>query len=33
MRVLFAGSCSKDPSGDDINEDKWAYCELRGTLD
>jgi hypothetical protein len=32
MRVLFAGSCCKDPSGNDINEDKWAYCESRGTL-
>jgi hypothetical protein len=26
MRVLFAGSCSKDPSGDEINDDKWAYA-------
>ena len=32
MRVLFAGSCCKDPSGHDINEDKWAYCESHGTL-
>jgi hypothetical protein len=32
MRVLFHGSCRKDPSGDDVNEDYWAFCESRGTL-
>ncbi|MBI5791660.1 MAG: hypothetical protein HZA63_09310 [Rhodocyclales bacterium] len=32
MRHLFAGSCPKDPSGSDINEDRWAFSESRGTL-
>jgi hypothetical protein len=32
MRLLFLGSCPKDPSASDINEDRWAYCEQRGTL-
>jgi hypothetical protein len=32
MKILFKGSCRKDPSGDDINEDRWAFSESRGTL-
>jgi hypothetical protein len=32
MRLLFCGSCRKDPFGDDINEDRWAFSELHGTL-
>jgi hypothetical protein len=32
MRLLFCGSCRKDPFGDDNNEDRWAFSELRGTL-
>jgi len=32
MRLLFCGSCPKDPAGSDINEDRWAYSESLGTL-
>ncbi|WP_153117679.1 hypothetical protein [Rhodocyclus tenuis] len=32
MRLLFSGSCPKDPLGDDINEDKLAFSGSRGTL-
>lgn len=32
MRLLFRGSCPKDPSASDVNEDRWAYCGPRGTL-
>lgn len=32
MRLLFQGSCPKDPFGSDINEDRWAIDEARGTL-
>jgi len=32
MRLLFYGSCPKNPSGEDINEDKWKFDESRGTL-
>ena len=32
MRLLFCGSCRKDPSGDDVNEDRGAFSESRGTL-
>lgn len=32
MRILFSGSCPKDPLGDDINEDKSAFNGPNGTL-
>ncbi len=32
MRLLFSGSCPKDPSANDINEDRWAFSEDQGTL-
>lgn len=32
MRLLFLGSCPKDPAGSDINEDRWAFPKHRGTL-
>jgi hypothetical protein len=32
MRLLFQGSCPKNPGGDDINEDRWAIDEASGTL-
>jgi hypothetical protein len=32
MRLLFQGSCRKDPSENDVNEDRWAFSRLRGTL-
>jgi hypothetical protein len=32
MRLLFLGSCPKDPYGSDINEDRWAFSEQNGTL-
>ncbi len=32
MRLLFNGSCPKDPNGSDINEDRWAHCGNGGTL-
>jgi hypothetical protein len=30
MRLLFQGSCRKGPS--DVNEDRWAFSGLHGTL-
>jgi len=32
MRLLFCDSCRKDLSGDDVNEDRSAFCGSRGTL-
>lgn len=32
MRLLFCGSCRKDPLGTDANEDRWAFSESSGTL-
>jgi len=32
MRLLFEGSCPKDPLGSDINEDRRAFNPARGTL-
>lgn len=32
MRLLFQGSCPKDPLVNDINEDRWAFDEVGGTL-
>ncbi|PWF54857.1 hypothetical protein [Massilia glaciei] len=32
MKLLFRGTCPKDPLGSDINEDRWAFDEDRGTL-
>lgn len=32
MRLLFEGSCPKDPLGSDINEDRWAFDKVQGTL-
>lgn len=32
MRLLFEGSCPKDPRGSDINEDRRAFDSARGTL-
>jgi len=32
MRLLFVGSCPKDPNGSDINEDRWAHFGNGGTL-
>lgn len=32
MRLLFLGSCPKDPGGSDINEDRCAFSEQNGTL-
>jgi hypothetical protein len=32
MKLLFGGSCPKDPLGNDINEDRWAINEDHGTL-
>lgn len=32
MRLLFCGSCRKDPYGSDANEDRWAFSEGKGTL-
>jgi len=32
MRLLFQGSCPKDPLANDINEDQWAFDEGGGAL-
>lgn len=32
MRLLFEGSCPKDPLGNDINEDRRTFDTERGTL-
>lgn len=32
MRLLFRGSCPKDPLSSDVNEDRWAFDKVRGTL-
>jgi hypothetical protein len=32
MRLLFQGSCRKDPRENDVNEDRWAFSGSRGTL-
>ena len=32
MRLLFQGSCRKDPFAQDVNEDRWQFSESRGTL-
>lgn len=32
MRLLFQGTCPKDPFGSDINEDRSAFDEARGAL-
>jgi len=32
MKLLFRGSCPKDPFGSDINEDRWAFDEFKGAL-
>ncbi|MDA8255043.1 MAG: hypothetical protein M0Z99_05290 [Betaproteobacteria bacterium] len=32
MRLLFLGSCPKDPTVSDINEDRWAFSNQNGTL-
>lgn len=32
MRLLFSGSCPKDPLGSDINEDRWAFDKARRAL-
>lgn len=32
MRLLFSGSCPKDPLGSDINEDRWAFSRSLGAL-
>lgn len=32
MRLIFQGSCPKDPLGSDINEDRWAFDEVHGRL-
>jgi len=32
MRLQFCGSCRKVHFGEDNNEDRWAFSELRGTL-
>jgi hypothetical protein len=32
MRLLFQGSCPKDPLGSDINEDCWAFDAVRDAL-
>jgi len=32
MRLLFLGSCPKNPDSNDINEDRWAFSDQNGTL-
>ncbi len=32
MRLLFYGSCRKEPSEEDVNEDRWAFSGSLGTL-
>jgi hypothetical protein len=32
MRLLFRGSCPKDPLASDINEDRWAFDEGQARL-